>query len=89
LALIFLYGIALDPPLRWIGTQPYAAQITFCLALIAPPAFLMGFPMPGAMGLLAKQGTVGPDGALKVTRSDIFDGKMIPFVPLTGGHQGA
>ena len=55
-ALLFLYGIALDLPLRWIGAQPYAAQITFCLALIAPPAFLMGFPMPGAMGLLAKQG---------------------------------
>jgi hypothetical protein len=55
-ALLFLYGIALDPLLRWIGAQPYAAQITFCLALIAPPAFLMGFPMPGAMALLAKQG---------------------------------
>ena len=54
--LLFLYGVALDPPLRWIGAQPYAARVTFSLALIAPPAFLMGFPMPSAMALLAKQG---------------------------------
>jgi hypothetical protein len=55
-ALLFLYGIALDSPLRWIGAQPYAARVTLSLALIAPPAFLMGFPMPSAMTLLAKQG---------------------------------
>jgi spermidine synthase len=54
--LLFLYGVALDPPLRWIGAQPYAARAAFSLALIAPPAFLMGFPMPSAMALLAKQG---------------------------------
>jgi protein-L-isoaspartate(D-aspartate) O-methyltransferase len=30
---------------------------------------------------------VGADGALSVARSDIFGGKIIPFVPLTGGHQ--
>jgi hypothetical protein len=55
-ALLFLYGIALDSPLRWIGAQPYEARVTLSLALIAPPAFLMGFPMPSAMALLAKQG---------------------------------
>jgi spermidine synthase len=55
-ALLFLYGVALGPPLRWIGAQPYAARVTFSLALIAPPAFLMGFPMPSAMALLARQG---------------------------------
>jgi spermidine synthase len=54
--LLFLYGVALVPPLQWIGAQPYAARVTFSLALIAPPAFLMGFPMPSAMALLAKQG---------------------------------
>jgi protein-L-isoaspartate(D-aspartate) O-methyltransferase len=27
------------------------------------------------------------DGALSVARSDIFGGKVIPFVPLSGGHQ--
>jgi hypothetical protein len=54
-ALLFLYGIALDSPLRWIGAQPYAARVTLSLALIAPAAFLMGFPMPSAMALLAKQ----------------------------------
>lgn len=55
-ALLFLYGVALVPPLRWIGAQPYAARLMFSLALIAPPAFLMGFPMPSAMALLAGQG---------------------------------
>jgi spermidine synthase len=55
-ALLFLYGIALDSPLRWIGAQPYEARVTLSLALIAPPAFLMGFPMPSAMALLAKRG---------------------------------
>jgi spermidine synthase len=55
-ALLFLYGVALDPPLRWIGAQPYAARVTLSLALIAPLAFLMGFPMPSAMASLAKQG---------------------------------
>jgi protein-L-isoaspartate(D-aspartate) O-methyltransferase len=29
----------------------------------------------------------GPDGAASVARSDLFGGKVIPFVPLTGGHQ--
>jgi spermidine synthase len=55
-ALLLLYGVALGPPLRWIGAQPYAVRVMFSLALIAPPAFLMGFPMPSAMALLAKQG---------------------------------
>jgi hypothetical protein len=55
-AVLFLYGVALDAPLRWIGAQPYAERVMFSLALIAPPAFLMGFPMPSAMALLAKQG---------------------------------
>ena len=30
---------------------------------------------------------VGPDGEMKVVRSDIFGGAIIPFVPLSGGHQ--
>jgi len=30
---------------------------------------------------------VGADGAPSVSRSDIFGGKVIPFVPLSGGHQ--
>jgi hypothetical protein len=55
-ALLFLYGVLLDLPLRWIGAQPYAARVALSLALIAPPAFLMGFPMPSAMALLARQG---------------------------------
>jgi len=42
---------------------------------------------PGAQHILEVVKTVDPDGAFKVTRSDIFGGKIIPFVPLTGGHQ--
>ena len=30
---------------------------------------------------------MGADGAPSVARSDIFGGKVIPFVPLSGGHQ--
>ena len=29
----------------------------------------------------------GDGGELSVSRSDIFGGKVIPFVPLSGGHQ--
>ena len=39
-----------------IGTLPYALRLVFCFALIFPPAFLMGFPMPTAMTSLARLG---------------------------------
>ena len=42
--------------LDWIGTFPYAVRLFFCFALIFPPAFLMGFPMPMAMTSLARLG---------------------------------
>ena len=42
---------------------------------------------PGAQHVLKVVKTIGADGALPVTRSDIFGGKVIPFVPLSGGHQ--
>jgi hypothetical protein len=53
---LFGYGLWLDPVLGWIGTYPYAVRVLLCIALIAPPAFLMGFPMPTAMTLLARLG---------------------------------
>ncbi|SEF10868.1 hypothetical protein SAMN05444161_8494 [Rhizobiales bacterium GAS191] len=31
--------------------------------------------------------TTGADSISSVARSDIFGGKVIPFVPLSGGHQ--
>jgi spermidine synthase len=53
-ALLFVYGRLLDPVLDWIGTFPYALRLVLCFLLIAPPSFLMGFPMATAMGWLAR-----------------------------------
>ena len=39
-----------------IGTLPYPLRLLSCFALIFPPAFLMGFPMPTAMTTLARLG---------------------------------
>jgi hypothetical protein len=55
-ALLIGYGLALDSVLDWIGTFPYALRLLFSFALIFPPAFLMGFPMPIAMTSLARLG---------------------------------
>src|SRR4029079_18888162 len=48
------YGLFLDRVLDLIGTLPYAWRLLLCFALIFPPAFLMGFPMPTAMTSLAR-----------------------------------
>jgi len=56
-ALLIGYGLFLDHVLDWIGTFPYLVRMLLCFALIFPPAFLMGFPMPTAMtslGMLGK-----------------------------------
>lgn len=42
---------------------------------------------PGAQHILKAVKTADAGGQLTVTRSDIFGGKIIPFVPLSGGHQ--
>ena len=55
-ALLIGYGLALDRPLDLIGTLPYGLRLVCCFALIFPPAFLMGFPMPTAMTSLARLG---------------------------------
>ena len=54
--LLFAYGSLLDPLLEWIGTTDYGWRLAICFALIAPPAFLMGFPMAVAMTWLARLG---------------------------------
>jgi hypothetical protein len=53
-ALLIAYGLFVHAPLDWIGTFPYGLRLFFCFVLIFPPAFLMGFPMPTAMGSLAR-----------------------------------
>lgn len=55
-ALLILYGLFLDRVLDVIGTFPYLLRLALCFALIFPPAFLMGFPMPIAMATLARLG---------------------------------
>jgi spermidine synthase len=55
-ALLIGYGLFLDHALDWIGTFPYLVRLLFCFALIFPPAFLMGFPMPTAMATLGNLG---------------------------------
>ncbi|MEO8883569.1 MAG: hypothetical protein ABI377_09200 [Devosia sp.] len=52
--LLIGYGVFLAPVLDWIGAYPYALRLIFCFALIAPPAFLMGFPMATAMTWLTR-----------------------------------
>ena len=52
--LLALYGLFLSYPLDWIGTLPYGLRLLCCFALVFPPAFLMGFPMPTAMASLAR-----------------------------------
>ncbi|MFI5014963.1 MAG: hypothetical protein ACHQAY_21725 [Hyphomicrobiales bacterium] len=55
-ALLIGYGLFLDRALDWIGAFPYGLRLVLCFALIFPPAFLMGFPMPTAMTSLARLG---------------------------------
>ncbi|MGV8840507.1 MAG: spermidine synthase [Bauldia sp.] len=53
-ALLIGYSFFLDPVLDWIGTFPYAVRLVLCLLLIAPPAFLMGFPLATGMSWLGR-----------------------------------
>jgi hypothetical protein len=53
-ALLIGYGWLLDPVLGWIGAFPYAMRLLLTFLLIAPPSFLMGFPMPTAMTTLGR-----------------------------------
>src|SRR5262249_15491401 len=54
--LLIGYGLLLDRVLDLIGPLPYILRLLCCFALIFPPAFLMGFPMPTAMTSLARLG---------------------------------
>ncbi len=54
--ILAVYAFTIDYALDWIGTLPYALRIVLCLAIIFPPAFLMGFPMPTAMTMLGRLG---------------------------------
>jgi spermidine synthase len=54
--LLLVYAFAIDTVLDDIGALPYGVRLICCFVLIAPPAFLMGFPMPTAMTTLGRLG---------------------------------
>ena len=55
-ALLILYALCINQVLDAIGGLPYAARLICCFVIIAPPAYLMGFPMPTAMTTLGRLG---------------------------------
>jgi hypothetical protein len=55
-ALLIFYALFLNNALDAIGALPYGARLLFSFLFIAPPAFLMGFPMPIAMTTLGRLG---------------------------------
>ena len=55
-ALLAAGALFFDPILQAIGSWPYFLRIVACLALVAPPAFLMGFPFATGMAMLSKLG---------------------------------
>jgi protein-L-isoaspartate(D-aspartate) O-methyltransferase len=81
----------------WAEAAPFDKIIVTCGIDHIPPPLLqqlkpggtMVIPVgpPGAQHVLKAVKTADADGAFTVTRSDIFGGVIIPFVPLSGGHQ--
>jgi spermidine synthase len=55
-ALLIVYALFINQALDKVGALPYGLRLVFCFLLIAPPAFLMGFPMPTAMTTLGRLG---------------------------------
>ncbi len=55
-ALLNLYALFINQALEGMGALPYGARLILCFVIIAPPAFLMGFPMPTAMTTLGRLG---------------------------------
>ncbi|HYC25127.1 MAG TPA: hypothetical protein VEC58_03725 [Roseiarcus sp.] len=55
-ALLILYAGFLNDALDAIGAWPYGLRLVASFVFIAPPAFLMGFPMPTAMTTLGRLG---------------------------------
>ena len=81
----------------WPEAAPFDKIIVTCGIDHIPPALLqqltpdgvMVIPVgpPGAQHVIKAVKQTGADGAIRVTRSDIYGGAIIPFVPFTGGHQ--
>ncbi len=81
----------------WPQAAPFDKIIVTCGIDHIPPPLLqqlkpwgvMVIPIgpPGAQHILKVVKAPSAEGGFQATRSDIFGGKIIPFVPLTGGHQ--
>ncbi len=52
-AMMTVYGLFLSPVLTSIGAWPYLQKVLFCLALLAPLGFLLGFPFALGMATLS------------------------------------
>ena len=55
-ALLVAYAFVLAPMLDWIGGLIYPLRLLLSVGVVAPPAFLMGFPMATGMGWLVRLG---------------------------------
>jgi protein-L-isoaspartate(D-aspartate) O-methyltransferase len=81
----------------WEENAPFHKIIVTCGIDHIPPPLLqqlapdgiMVIPVgpPGAQHVLKAVKRLSPDGQMTVTRSDIYGGAIIPFVPFTGAHQ--
>lgn len=77
----------------WEDAAPFDKIIVTCGIDHIPPALLkqlkiggvMVIPVgpPGAQHVLKITKEANPDGTIKIARSDIFNGKVVPFVPFT------
>ncbi len=88
-ALLVLGALFFDPILSVIGQWPYILRVGACLLLIAPAAYLMGFPFPMAMAMLSKLGKErffiwawGINGTFSVVGA-----VLVPIVSVLFGHQ--
>ena len=52
--LLAVYSLWADAVLSEIAALPYGLRLVLCLLLVAPPALVMGFPMPLAMTTLGR-----------------------------------
>jgi protein-L-isoaspartate(D-aspartate) O-methyltransferase len=81
----------------WEEAAPFDKIIVTCGIDHIPPPLLqqmspsgiMVIPVgpPGAQHVIKAVKQRAADGSFSVTRSDIYGGAIVPFVPFTGGHQ--
>ena len=82
----------------WEEFAPFDKVIVTCGIDHVPPPLLrqmkpdgvMVIPVgpPGAQHVLKVSKQTNADGTVTASRTDIYGGTIVPFVPFTGGHQG-